>query len=187
MYNLSLIISLKYGRQSVAEPWLNHGECMYMWAGQRVLRLLRDLFKQGKLSLTLTLTWGNCKGSRTDYNWDSWAPSIALHASRNVAQRPKRLETIQVIEYSAVVNACKKSGNSYYWSQVITVFIRRTTKSPYILYGTPLKFYPSPRTWRHHASRPLEYDGMRMARLPLLFEFFLARVNCLSLFILLRG
>ena len=26
-----------------------------MWAGQRVLHLLQDLFKQGKLSLTLTL------------------------------------------------------------------------------------------------------------------------------------
>ena len=117
--------------QSVAEPWLNHGECMYMWVGQRVLCLLQDLFKQGKLSLTLTLTWGNCKGSCNHYNWDSWAPSIALHASRNVAQCLKRLETIQVI----------------------MVFIRRTTKSPYILYGMPLKFYPSPHTWRHHASR----------------------------------
>ena len=28
-----------------------------------------------------------------------------------------------------MVNACKKSGKSYYWSQVTTVFIRRSTKS----------------------------------------------------------
>ena len=123
--------------------------------GQRVLRLLQDLFKQGKLSLMLTLTWYNCKGSCNNYNWDSWAPYIALHASRNVMQRLKHLQTIQVIEPSAVVNACKKSANSYYWSQVIMVFIRRSTEFPYILYGTQLKFYPSPRTWRHHASWPL--------------------------------
>ena len=42
-----------------------------MWAGQRVLYLLQDLFNQGKLSLRLTLTLGNCKGSCNDYNWDS--------------------------------------------------------------------------------------------------------------------
>ena len=117
LYNFSLTISLKI-------VWLNHGECMYMWAGQRVLHLLQDLFKQGKLSLTLTLTWGDCKGSCNDYNWDSWAPCIALHASRNVAQRLKRLETIQVLEHFAVDNACKKEANTYCWSQVITVFIR---------------------------------------------------------------
>ena len=128
---------------------------MGVWAGQQVLPLLQDLFKQGKLSLMLTLTWGDCKGSCNDYNWDSWAPCIALHASRNVVQRLKHLETIQVIEHCAVVNACKKGANSYCWSQVTTVFIRKTTKSPYILYGTPLKFYPSLRTWPHHASRPL--------------------------------
>ena len=40
------------------------------------------------------------------------APSIALHASGNVAQCLKRLETIQAIEHSAMVNACKNSGNS---------------------------------------------------------------------------
>ena len=39
-------------------------------------------------------------------------PSIALHASGNIAQHLKRLETIQVIEHSAMVNACKNSGNS---------------------------------------------------------------------------
>ena len=49
LYNFSLTVSLKI-------VWLNHGECMYMWAGQRVLHLLQDLFNQGKLSLTLTLT-----------------------------------------------------------------------------------------------------------------------------------
>ena len=38
--------------------------------------------------------------------------SIALHASGNIAQRLKRLETIQVIEHSTMVNACKNSGNS---------------------------------------------------------------------------
>ena len=106
--------------QSVAEPWLNHGEYMYMLAGQWALRLLQDLFKQGKLSLTLTLTWGNCKGSCNNYNWDSWAPSTALHASRNVAQRLKRLETIQMIEHSAVVNSCQKDANNCCWSQVIS-------------------------------------------------------------------
>ena len=136
--------------QSVAEPWLNHGECMcmYMWAGQRVLHLLQDLFNQGKLSLMLTVTWGDCKGS-----WDSWVLCIALDPSRNIAQCLKHLETIQVIEHSAVVNACKRSVNSYCWSQFI---IRRTTKFPYILYGTLLKFYPNPSMWRHHASRPLQ-------------------------------
>ena len=30
-----------------------------MWAGQQVLRLLQDLFKQGKLLLTLTLSFGD--------------------------------------------------------------------------------------------------------------------------------
>ena len=39
-------------------------------------------------------------------------PSIALHASGNIAQHLKRLVTIQVIEHSAMVNACKNSGNS---------------------------------------------------------------------------
>ena len=39
---------------------------------------------------------------------------VALNASRNIVQRPKHIETIQRIEHSAVVNACKKSGNSYY-------------------------------------------------------------------------
>ena len=131
-----------------------------MWAGQRVLDLLQDLFKQGNLSLTLTLTWSDCKGSCNDYNWGSWALCIALHASQNVAQRLKHLETIQVIEHSAVVNAFKKSVNSYCWSQVITAFIRRTTKSPYILYGMTMKFYPSPHTWHHHASRPLCFQWL---------------------------
>ena len=121
-------------------------------------------WKQSKLSLTLTLTWGNCEGSCSKYNWDSWTPCIALHASQNVVEHLKRLETIQVIEHSAAVNACKKSNNSYsnYRSQVTTVFIRRSTKSPYILYGTPSKFYPSPRTWCHYASQPLKFPGVLM-------------------------
>ena len=118
MYSFSLIISLEYSTAkcgwSMTKSWGVH----VMWVGERVLCLLQDLFKQGKSLLTLTLTWGNCKGSCNDYNWNSWAPFIALHTSRNVA-RLKRLKTIQVIEPSAVANACKKSTNSYCWSQVI--------------------------------------------------------------------
>ena len=45
-----------------------------------------------------------------------------FHASRNVVQCLKDLETVQAIEHSAVVNACKKSGNSYYRSQVTIAF-----------------------------------------------------------------
>ena len=85
-----------------------------MWAGQRVLCLLQNLFKQSNLSLTLTLARGKCWGSCSDYNWDPWAPHIALHASRNVPRRLKRLETVQVIEHSVVVNRCKMGSNSYY-------------------------------------------------------------------------
>ena len=36
-------------------------------------------------------------------------PYVALHASQNIAQHLKYLETIEVIEHSAVVNACKNS------------------------------------------------------------------------------
>ena len=141
---------------SVAEPWLNHGR-VHVW--QQVLSLLQNLFKQSKLSLRLTLARGKCWGSCSDYNWDLWAPHIALHASQNVLRCLKRLETVQVTEHSVVVNGCKNSGNSYYWSQVTTLLIRRSMNSPYILYGTPSKFYPSPRTWRHYASRP--FSGVR--------------------------
>ena len=81
MYNLVLLyLDLKYGIwQSVAEPWLNHigSACICMWPEQRVLRLLQDLFRQGKLSLTLALTWGNSRGSCNDYDWDYWVPCIA--------------------------------------------------------------------------------------------------------------
>ena len=130
-----------------------------MWAGQQVLHLLQDLFKQGRLSLMLALTWGKCKGSCSD--WDSWVPCIALHARRNVAQCLKHLEILQAIEHSTVVNACKMSGNSYHWSQVTTVFIRKSTS---ILYGTSSKFYPSPHAWRHHASWsfPLSPSGRKI-------------------------
>ena len=72
-----------------------------MWAWQRVLDLL---FERSNLSLMLTLTWGNCEGTCSDYNWDSWALCIALHASRNVVQSLNRLETIQAIEHPAVHN-----------------------------------------------------------------------------------
>ena len=51
----------------------------------------------------------------------------------------------KMIEHSAKVNARKKSGNSYYRSQVTIVFIRKSTKSPYILYDTQSKFYPTSR------------------------------------------
>ena len=37
---------------------------------------------------------------------------IAFHATRNVVQCLKCLETIQAIEHSAVVNACMQSKNS---------------------------------------------------------------------------
>ena len=129
-----------------------------MWAGQRVLCLLQNLFKQSKLSLTLTLARGKCWSSCSDYNWDPWVPRIALHASRNVPWRLKRLETVQATENSVVVNGCKNSSNNYYWSQVTTLLIRRSMNLPYILYGTPSKFYPSPRTWRHYASWSLQNE-----------------------------
>ena len=125
-------------------------ECMHVW--QRVLCLLHNLFKQSKLSLMLTLARGKCWGSCSDYNWDPWVSRIPLHASRNVPRRLKCLETVQATEHSVVANRCKNSGNSYYWSQVTTLLIRRSMISPYILYGTP-----SPRTWRHYASRPLGF------------------------------
>ena len=99
--------------------WLNHGWTMAkscrsacMWAGQRVLCLLQNLFKQSKLSLTLTLARAKCWGSCSDYNWDPWAPHIALHASWNVPRHLKRLETVQAIEHSVVVNGCKNSGTA---------------------------------------------------------------------------
>ena len=66
-----------------------------------------------------------------------------FHASRNVVQCLKQLETVQAIEHSADVNPCKKSDNSYYRSQVTIVFISKSTKSPYILYDTLSKFYPT--------------------------------------------
>ena len=71
-------------------------------------------FKQSKLYLTLR---GNCKGSCSpcscsNYNLDCGALCIALHASRNVVQHLTRLETIQAIEHSAVVNACVQSDHS---------------------------------------------------------------------------
>ena len=104
---------------SVAAPWLNHGWTMAkscrnacMWAGQRVLCLLQNLFKQSKLSLTLTLARAKCWGSCSDYNWDPWAPHIALHASWNVPRCLKHLETVQAIEHSVVVNGCKNSGTA---------------------------------------------------------------------------
>jgi len=34
-------------------------------------------------------------------------PHVALHASQNVARHLKCLETVQAIEHSVVVNACK--------------------------------------------------------------------------------
>ena len=40
------------------------------------------------------------------------------------------------MDCSTVVNACKKSGDSYYWSQVTDMFVRRSVNLPYILYGT---------------------------------------------------
>ena len=94
--------------------WLNHGWTMAklcrsacMWAGQRVLCLLQNLFKQSKLSLTLTLARGKRWGSFSDYNWDPWAPHIAVHASQNVPRHLKRLETVWAIEHSVVVNDAK--------------------------------------------------------------------------------
>ena len=60
-----------------------------MWVGQRVLCLLQDPFKQRK------------------------APYKAFHANRNIPRCLQHLETVQVIEHSVVVNACKNSGNNY--------------------------------------------------------------------------
>ena len=57
-------------------------------------------------------------------------------------QSLKHLETVQAIEHSAMVNAHKKE-----WQQLllITSYNRKGTKSPYILYGTQSKFYPTSR------------------------------------------
>ena len=155
-YHFSVIISLNYGMAQCGWTMAKSWRSACMWAGQRVLCLLQDPFKQSKLSLMLTLARGKCWGScySSNNNWDSWALHIALHASRDVARRLKRLETVLAIEHSVVVNGRKNSGNSYYWSQVTTLLIRRSMKSTYTLYGTPSKFYPSPHTWCHYASRP---------------------------------
>ena len=140
-----LRISPNMAWDKMAKLWLNHGEHVCR-RGSKFCYFYR--IDSSKVSVMLTLTWGNCEGSCSNYDWDSWVPCIALVAIRNVAQLPKRIETIQSIKHSAVVNACKNSGNIYYWSQV-TMFIRRGTKFPYILYGTPSKFYIRPRTWHH--------------------------------------
>ena len=140
---------------SVTEPWLAKScKSACMWAGQHDLCLIQNLFKQSKLSLMLTLARGKCWGNCRDYNWDLWAPHIALHASWNVLTCLKCLETLRAIEHSVVVNGCKNSGNSYYWSQVTTLLIRRNMNLPYILYGTLSRFYPSPHAWCHYASQP---------------------------------
>ena len=129
-YHFSLIISLKYGMAQCGWTMAKSCRSACMWAGQRVLCLLQDPFKQSKLPLTLTLARGKCWGSCSNYNWDSWVPHIALHASRNVARCLKCLETVQATEHSVVVNACKNSDNSYYWSKAKMVLIRRSMKSP---------------------------------------------------------
>ena len=116
-----------------------------------------------KLILTLTPTRGNYEGSCSDYDQDSWAPCSFFHASRNVVQSLKHLETVQAIEHSAEVNPRKKSGNSYYRSQVTIVFISKSTKSPYILYDTPSKFYPTSHMWCLYASQPL----IRVHKIPM--------------------
>ena len=38
------------------------------------------------------------------------------------------------------------------------IFSIRVWNSPFILYGQLPNFYPSPCTWRHHASRPLIFN-----------------------------
>ena len=75
---LILYLDLKYGMAKCGWTMAkSYGEYMYMWPEQRVLRLLQDLFRQGKLSLTLALTWGSSRGSCNDYDWDYWVPCIA--------------------------------------------------------------------------------------------------------------
>ena len=156
---------------SVPEPWLNHAEVhVAMWAGQRVLCLLQNLFKQNKLSLPPILARDKCWGSCSDYNWDPWAPRIALHASRNVPRHLKRLETVQAIEHTVVVNGCKNSGNSYYWSQVTTLLIRRSMNSPYTFSMAHRRsFTPALVRDVHYASQPLSHKYHLFAHVLLCF------------------
>ena len=75
------------------------------------------LFKQSKLSLTSTLARGNCEHAAravVGIIIGTLERHIALHASQNIARLPKRLVTVQAIEYSAVVYVCKISVNSYH-------------------------------------------------------------------------
>ena len=87
-------------------------------------------------------------------------PCIDLHASWNVAQCQKCLETIQAIEHSAVVNACKKSSNSYYWSQVTNVY-QEEYKIPIHSLWHAVKV---PRTWHHYASWPAAISNHYITR-----------------------
>ena len=78
-----------------AEPWLNHeGVHTCMWAGKWVLCLLQDLFKQTKLTLTLTLTWGNCE--------DSTKGSV-----ETVFDNPKRSKVNKAFSYSSKLSRLK--------------------------------------------------------------------------------
>ena len=90
---LVLIYLQNMAWHSVAESWLNHGRVHgCMWAGQQVLSLLQNLFKQSKLSLRLTLARGKSWGSYSNYNWDPWVPRIAEF----VATAPEFVATARI-------------------------------------------------------------------------------------------
>ena len=78
------------------------------------------------------------------FAWKLPIVELMMTASRNVVRRLKRLETVQVIEHSVLVNACK----NILWQQLllITSYKGAYQEEYEILNGTPSKFYPSPRT-----------------------------------------
>ena len=60
---------------------------------------LQEPFMQSKLSLTMTLTRGNCGAVVAIIIRTLGRRAVASHACRNVARRLKRIETIQTIEH----------------------------------------------------------------------------------------
>ena len=58
----------------------------------------------------------------------------------------------QLFRYHLLAYEEDRSFRVAIWS----TFVTRVGNFPYILYGTPSDFYPSPHTWRNHASRPLQ-------------------------------
>ena len=83
-----------------------------MWAGQRVLCLLRNLFKRSKLSLTLTLARAKCWCSCSDSKRFRRCRTFQLACKAMCGTQGSQLETVQVIEHSVAVNGCKNSSTA---------------------------------------------------------------------------